>query len=401
MARISLLVLLVILISSGCQLLPPTITPTPTVTPTPSPTPLPTPTPFVVDLSQGPDALGPIALLFLRYYPEDPRSPTGWQIFGFPQAVALGAKPWGPAQEGITNRISSGITPSIYIGIAHPQLPQNPYTEIDHNPTYRPNFYGFPHELGLFFIAAPSDRHTFVHHCQDNNLPLPLRYPPSWQLCVSESNLPIRYTSHVIARIEAPGMASYPVYSPDDQWIAFHLQRGDQTQIYLTQPDGTQTHPLLELDASSSISSQTQLWPAWSNDSQRLALTINHHLYIVDLDGSHLTQIATQFSGPISHPVWSPDENWIAFVSHADGTFFDLYIASTLTPRVIHIGQDHAGAPAWSPNSQWLAYESYRHGNWDIFVANIENPLWENQLTSDTHHDRMPQWVTDNQDLGY
>jgi Tol biopolymer transport system component len=49
------------------------------------------------------------------------------------------------------------------------------------------------------------------------------------------------------------------------------------------------------------------------------------HIYVMNADGSRRTQLTTN-TGPHTNPVWSPDGQWIAYLSKANGSDWQVWV---------------------------------------------------------------------------
>jgi Tol biopolymer transport system component len=118
---------------------------------------------------------------------------------------------------------------------------------------------------------------------------------------------------------------------------------------------------------------------AWSPDGQQIVFDAgsvlappqpcDHHLYVVNADGSGLRQIVTT-EAPAWSPVWSPDGAWIAFTRGQD---LWLIRPDGSDPRWL-FGESEdlcIGDLKWSPNSQQIAFVSHEC----TLVARIEE-IW-------------------------
>jgi len=98
---------------------------------------------------------------------------------------------------------------------------------------------------------------------------------------------------------------------------------------------------------------------AWSPDGKKLAFNVlsgNSEIYIVDADGTNLTNITNNSSRDES-PAWSPDGHRLAFTSLRDGTrniyFYDF--ASHTTTRVTSTTAFYE-SPSWSADGTKIAF---------------------------------------------
>jgi Tol biopolymer transport system component len=103
-------------------------------------------------------------------------------------------------------------------------------------------------------------------------------------------------------RVERPA-----AISPDGGTVAMIVRDENRSQLYLVNPDGTQSRPLAEsIDALGGV--------CWSPDGASLAVggrtAHKEGLFKIRVEDGHIEQIR---EGPSFHPVWSPDGNMIVF----------------------------------------------------------------------------------------
>jgi Tol biopolymer transport system component len=123
-----------------------------------------------------------------------------------------------------------------------------------------------------------------------------------------------------------------PALAPDAQRLAFGVQAGERTQLYVMSTDGTGTHRLAEeLDVRGA--------PSWSPDGRWVAVAANRngepHVFKVPLDGGPPVQLVKEYS---TDPTWSPSGQFLVYSGADVGTTF----------RVKAVGTD--GAPRDLPN---------------------------------------------------
>ncbi len=192
----------------------------------------------------------------------------------------------------------------------------------------------------------------------------------------------------------SPKSENFPRWSPDGRFLAFLSAReGDSNQVWLLDRRGGEAKKLT--DIKSGVSAFT-----WSPDATRLALIIRdedpdaseeeeggaedpivvrrlqfkrdgqgylderrRHIYVFDIEEKKTTQIT---EGPYddSGPVWSPDGEWLAFVSNrteepdsnANNDVFILRAAPGQTPRALTTSPGTDRSPAFSPDGQSIVY---------------------------------------------
>lgn len=119
-----------------------------------------------------------------------------------------------------------------------------------------------------------------------------------------------------------------------------------------------------------------------------------YRLMMADADGAR-PRMLLESTEPLLSPVWSPDGQWIAYVSYETDRPA-IYIQEIATGQRQQLTNYRGlnGAPAWSPDGQKLAITLSKDGNPEIYVLDIES----RRLTRVTRHfaiDTEPNWSKD------
>ncbi|MAF06789.1 MAG: Tol-Pal system beta propeller repeat protein TolB [Acidiferrobacteraceae bacterium] len=122
-----------------------------------------------------------------------------------------------------------------------------------------------------------------------------------------------------------------------------------------------------------------------------------YQLMIADSDGHNAQQILNTTNLPVLSPAWSPNGQWLAYVSFSDGRSGAnvwLQDISTGTRRPVARFDGAASAPAWSPDGKSLALTVAAQGNTDIYVLEVASGELH-RLTKHQAIDTEPAWSPD------
>jgi len=169
---------------------------------------------------------------------------------------------------------------------------------------------------------------------------------------------------------------SWPRWSPNGKWIAFHSNVDGNFEIYVIRPDGT------DLTRVTDYTGLDQ-FPEWSPNGKQLAIRRDTDLYLTDLDGSNPIQLTAGGNGFNQMASWSPDGKKLAFLSTREG-YPSVFVMDAdgsnqvnLTPKPDDVPATawSSRAPGWSRNGQYIYFTARRPeagGNENIFVMNAD-----------------------------
>ncbi len=197
-----------------------------------------------------------------------------------------------------------------------------------------------------------------------------------------------------------PSVDEFSAWSPDGRTIAYrHLHvtfydpvtgaynvNQDSTGIWFVSPDGS--NPRMFLHGGDA--------PDWSPDSQWLAFVSGAQIYKIKVNGDSLTQLT--FEGRNFFPHWSPDGKKIAY----DSNYLDarganvIWIMDSTGKNKNDISSHGVGEwrmPDWSPTGERVVYSRYVTGvlGEEIYVMSSSGQS-SNRLTQNNVTDRNPSW---------
>jgi TolB protein len=129
------------------------------------------------------------------------------------------------------------------------------------------------------------------------------------------------------------------------------------------------------------------------------APTQHYQLIVADADGAN-QHIVLESRYPIMSPAWSPDGQWLAYVSfETKHAAVYVQLVRTGERRQVSARAGVNGAPAWSPDGKKLALTlGGSGGNPDIYILDL-NTQDLTRITDDPAIDTEPEWAPDGKSL--
>jgi TolB protein len=177
--------------------------------------------------------------------------------------------------------------------------------------------------------------------------------------------------------------------------IIFQSTRSESTHYFMMTPDGGSLQPFsINMPDGATVIEEL----VWSPVTSKFLLVLNGEIYISDREGKNLLNLTNTPSQVESHPVPSPDGQYIAFIC-IESDLDICVMRSDGTERLNLTAHPAREAdPQWSPDSTRVAFLSNREGIPNIFIVNRDGSGLFN-LTKSPVQDSAPSWSPDGQKI--
>jgi Tol biopolymer transport system component len=165
----------------------------------------------------------------------------------------------------------------------------------------------------------------------------------------------------------APELELDPALSPDGERVAYSVQAGTRTDIYVRRLAGGEP-----LNLTSNLPDPVHHWPRWSPNGTLIAFVTTprdaptlfngHSIQVIPSSGGTPRQIAS--GGRFGH-TWSPNGKSVAFIRNNG---INIAALDESAPNLIaNLTAPHS--ISWSPDGRWIAYVS---GNFELLFSSTQ-----------------------------
>jgi Tol biopolymer transport system component len=193
---------------------------------------------------------------------------------------------------------------------------------------------------------------------------------------------------------------AHPDWSPTTGRILFtrYTVKGQDAappKIWSVAPDGSDLGQLTHGDDPDFLA-------AWSPDGERIAFTRelggSAEIFVMNADGSGVTQLTKDSAVNDEHPAWSPDGAHIAYTSGTED-HQDLHVMSADGSSSIRItsGPFFAADPAWSPQGDEIAFIC----DTDLCLVRPELGARPAKLLGTRPKESSPRWSADGRSIAF
>jgi len=145
-----------------------------------------------------------------------------------------------------------------------------------------------------------------------------------------------------------------------------------------------------------------------------------HEVFIMDIDGKNKERISSvpMYAGQTrildhildSQPSWSPDDTKLAYSSNLNSLVDklnpdegEIYVIdlNTYEQKQLTSARGYSEHPTWSPDGEYITFMSDRDGDWDIYYMKSDGSGKDIKITNNTSTDRFPCWANQENKIIY
>lgn len=191
-----------------------------------------------------------------------------------------------------------------------------------------------------------------------------------------------------------------PEWFPDNRRLLFSSNRGgDGTKLYTVDIETEVVRPFFHKPGNWTFGRP-------SPDGTRIACVSDRSgrdsLWILDADTGAGKRMTTGGRGGFERISWSPDGKRIVFAWDGDGHGQQLWLLDleSATPHKLTTTKAANTAPDWSPDGEWIAFMSRRNSSPDLYKVKPDGTELT-RLTSETTLDWWPSWSPNGKSIYY
>jgi len=170
---------------------------------------------------------------------------------------------------------------------------------------------------------------------------------------------------------DSPYRDRYPVYSPDGKKVAFISDETAEDRIYIVPSEGGESEIIYPEDSLT----YPYIWAdrfqlLWSPDGKKLAYCAGRSLFSYNLEEKSTTQLTTAKHGVIRNVSWSPDNEWMTYVTNRVTYQDDVYVVNVKEAKEHCLTEDPLDdvSPVFTPDGKKILFVSDRDGDYQVYL---------------------------------